>query len=196
MLRFDRFTETAQEAARRAVEIMQRYGHSQLDTEHVLLALLEQEDGLVPRILQYLGVNVQAVHTRLDALLRTTPKIGIYGRGMGQIFVTPRVRRLTDMAQMEANQLGDRYISTEHLFLAILNEPHSPSSRLLREFGVNKGRVYEAIRQLRSGRRIDRKDAEGRFRVLEKFTRDLTQAAREGQLDPVRMARNRCSVEI
>ena len=185
MLHFDRFTESAQDAARRAVELMQRYGHSQLDTEHIFLALLEQRDGQVPRILAHLGVDVDALRGRLDALLRQTPKIGVYGRGAGQVFVTPRVRRLTDMAQMEANQMGDRYISTEHLLLAILNEPHSPSGRLLGEFGVTKKRVYEAIRQLRGGRRVTRKDAESRFRVLEKFTRDLTQAAREGRLDPV-----------
>ena len=185
MIRFDRFTEQAQEAAQRAVELLQRYGHTQLDTEHILLALLEQKNGTVPRILSFLGVDVDALRDRLDSLLRTSPKAGVYGRGMGQIFVTPRVKRMTDMAHLEANKLGDQFISTEHLLLAILNEPHSPSTRLLREFGVTKGRVYEAIRHVRGGKRVTSRQAEGKYRTLEKFTRDLTQMAREGKLDPV-----------
>ncbi len=185
MIRFDRLTERGQEAAQRAVELLQRYGHSQLDTEHMLLALLEQRDGTVPRLLSFIGVDVEALRARLDSLLRTSPKAGVYSRGMGQVFVTPRVKRMMDMAQLEANKLGDQYVSTEHLLLAILNEPHSPSTRLLREFGVTKGRVYEAIRHVRGGRRVTSKQAEGKYRTLEKFTRDLTQMAREGKLDPV-----------
>ncbi len=168
------------------MELLPRYGHTQLDTEHILLALLEQPESTVTRLLTFLNVDVDALRDRLDSLLRTSPKAGIYGaRNLGQVFITPRVKRMVDMAQLEANKLGDPLISTEHLLLAMLNEPHSPSTRLLREFGVNKGRVYEAIRHLRGDRRSGARGSEGKYKALEKFTRDLTQMAREGKLDPV-----------
>lgn len=90
MMRFDRFTERAQDAAARAYEILQRYGHNQVDTEHVLLALLEQPDGVIPQILEKMNVDQQAIAYKLDEILRSTPKVSIYGGGAGQIFMTPR----------------------------------------------------------------------------------------------------------
>ncbi|HIE56813.1 MAG TPA: hypothetical protein EYP88_01085 [Anaerolineales bacterium] len=185
MMRFDRFTERAQEAAQRAAEIIQRYGHTQIDTEHILLALIEQPDGVVSQILEILKVDVPALTERLDYILRTSPKANIFGGGTGQIFITPRVKRIVDLANQEANRLKDEYISTEHLFLAILSERNTPSARLLEGAGVNKERVYEAIQQVRGGQRITDRQAEKRYRVLEKFSRDLTQMAREAKLDPV-----------
>ena len=120
MMRFDRFTERAQEAAQRAAEIIQRYGHNQIDTEHILLALIEQPQGVIPQILEYLKVDSAALTERLDYILRTSPKANIFGGGAGQIFITPRVKRIIDLANEEANKLKDEYISTEHIFLAIL----------------------------------------------------------------------------
>jgi len=185
MMRFDRFTERAQEVAQRAAELIQRYGHTQIDTEHILLALLEQPQGVVPQILEILNVDAERLLQQVDHILRTTPKANIFGGGAGQIFITPRVKRIVDMANQEANRLQDEYISTEHLFLAILNERNSPSSSLLASAGVTKERVYEAIRQVRGGQRVTDRRAESRYRTLEKYSRDLTQMAREGKLDPV-----------
>src|SRR4030066_1418979 len=93
MMRFDRFTERAQEAAQRAAEIIQRYGHNQIDTEHILLALIEQPGGVIPQILEKLTVSAEALTERLDATLRASPKANIFRGGAGQIFNTPRVKR-------------------------------------------------------------------------------------------------------
>jgi ATP-dependent Clp protease ATP-binding subunit ClpC len=185
MMRFDRFTERAQEAAQRAAEIIQRYGHNQIDTEHILLALIEQPGGVIPQILETLNVNAQALADRLDATLRASPKANIFGGGAGQIFITPRVKRIIDLANEEANRLKDEYISTEHIFLAILTERNTPAARILETTGITRERVYEAIQQMRGGQRVTDPQAETRYRTLEKYSRDLTQMAREGKLDPV-----------
>ncbi|MCU0484780.1 MAG: AAA family ATPase [Anaerolineales bacterium] len=185
MMRFDRFTERAQEAAQRAAEIIQRYGHNQIDTEHILLALIEQPQGVIPQILDMLKVDSAALVERLDYILRTTPKANIFGGGAGQIFITPRVKRIIDLANEEANKLKDEYISTEHIFLAILGERSTPAARLLEGAGVTRERVYDAVQQLRGGQRVTDPQAETRYRTLEKYSRDLTTMAREGKLDPV-----------
>jgi ATP-dependent Clp protease ATP-binding subunit ClpC len=185
MMRFDRFTERAQEAAQRAAEIIQRYGHNQIDTEHILLALIEQPQGVIPQILDMLKVDAAGLTDRLDYILRTSPKANIFGGGAGQIFITPRVKRIIDLANEEANRLKDEYISTEHIFLAILNERSTPAARLLEGAGVTRERVYETVQQIRGGQRVTDPQAETRYRTLEKYSRDLTQASREGKLDPV-----------
>jgi ATP-dependent Clp protease ATP-binding subunit ClpC len=185
MMRFDRFTERAQEAAQRAAEIIQRYGHNQIDTEHILLALIEQPGGVIPQILEKLNVSAAALTERLDSTLRASPKANIFGGGAGQIFITPRVKRIIDLANEEANRLKDEYISTEHIFLAILTERNTPAARILESAGLTRDRVYEAIQDLRGGQRVTDPQAEARYRTLEKYSRDLTQMAREGKLDPV-----------
>jgi ATP-dependent Clp protease ATP-binding subunit ClpC len=184
-MRFDRFTERAQDAAARAYEIIQRYGHTQVDTEHVFLALLEQPDGAVPQILSKLNVDVAAMQDRLDRDLRATPKVSVYGGGVGQIFYTPRIRTVLELSQGEANRLKDEFISTEHIFLAILSERNTPSARVLQEFGITRERVLETIKELRGGQRVTNRQSESRYRTLEKYSRDLTQLARDGRLDPV-----------
>jgi ATP-dependent Clp protease ATP-binding subunit ClpC len=184
-MRFDRFTERAQDAAARAYEIVQRYNHTQVDTEHIFLALLEQNDGAVPQILHELKVDVPAMESRIDAELKASPKVAVYGGGVGQVFYTPRIRTVLELAQGEANRLKDEFISTEHIFLAILSERNTPSARILQEFGVTRDRVLEGIKGLRGGQRITDRQAEGRYRTLDRFSRDLTQLAIEGKLDPV-----------
>ena len=184
-MRFDRFTERAQDAAQRAADIIQRYGHNQIDTEHILLALIEQPQGVIPQILEKLNIDIEALSEKIDQQLRTSPKANIYGGGAGQIFITPRVKRVVDMANEEANRLNDEYISTEHIFLAILSERNTAIARLLTEEGITKERTNEAIKDFRGGQRVTDRKAESRFRTLEKYTRDLTQLAKEGKLDPV-----------
>ncbi len=185
MMRFDRFTERAQDAAQRAAEIIQRYGHNQIDTEHILLALIEQPQGVISQILERLNIDIDHISEMIDQQLRASPKANIYGGGAGQIFITPRVKRVVDMANEEANRLDDEYISTEHLFLAILSERNTAISRLLSDEGITKDRVYDAIKETRGGQRVTDRKAESRYRTLEKYSRDLSQLAREGKLDPV-----------
>ncbi|MBI4316301.1 MAG: AAA family ATPase [Chloroflexi bacterium] len=184
-MRFDRFTERAQDAAARAYEILQRYSHNQVDTEHILLALLEQPDGVIPQLLEKLSVDIELVKRRLDDVLRASPKVAIYGGGAGQVFITPRVKRIIDLANEEANRLKDEFISTEHIFLAVLSERNTAVARILAEAGVTKERVYDAVKEIRGGQRVTDPQAETRYRTLEKYSRDLTAAAKEGKLDPV-----------
>ena len=185
MMRFDRFTERAQDAAARAYEILQRYGHNQVDTEHILLALLEQADGVIPQILERLTVDVGQMRSRLDEILRASPKAAIYGGGAGQVFITPRVKRIIDVANEEANRLRDEYISTEHIFLAILGERNTAVAKILSDNGITRDRVSDTIKDVRGGQRVTDPQSEGRYRTLEKYSRDLTRAAMEGKLDPV-----------
>ncbi|MCC6192131.1 MAG: AAA family ATPase [Anaerolineales bacterium] len=184
-MRFDRFTERAQDAAARAYEILQRYGHNQVDTEHILLALLEQPEGVIPQILDKLSVDQEMVKKRLDDVLRASPKAAIYGGGTGQVFITPRVKRIIDLANEEANRLKDEYISTEHIFLAILSERNTAVARILSEAGITKERIYDTVKDIRGGQRVTDPQAETRYRTLEKYSRDLTQLAKAGKLDPV-----------
>jgi ATP-dependent Clp protease ATP-binding subunit ClpC len=185
MMRFDRFTERAQEAAQRAAEIIQRYGHNQIDTEHILLALIEQPQGVISQLLEILKVDPENLKERLDYILRTSPKANIFGGGAGQIFITPRVKRIIDLANQEANRLKDEYISTEHIFLAVLSERNTPAARLLEDVGITRQRVMDAVDELRGGQRVTDPKAESRYRTLEKYSRDLSTMAREGKLDPV-----------
>ncbi len=185
MMRFDRFTERAQDAAQRAAEITQRYGHNQIDTEHILLAMIEQPQGVIPQILERLNIETDALTDRIDSQLHSTPKANIYGGGAGQIFITPRVKRVIDMANQEANRLNDEYISTEHIFLAILSERNTAIARLLAEMGITKERVYDVVKEIRGGQRVTDRKAESRYRTLDKYSRDLSKLAKEGKLDPV-----------
>lgn len=186
MHRFDRFTERAQDAASRALEILQRYGHTQIDTEHIMLALLEQPNGVVSELLEQLGVNLNALKSRLDDDLQNSPRAAaIYGGGAGQVFITPRVNRVFELAQEEANRLNDEYISTEHILLAILQNRSTPSARFMREMGVTRERIEDEIKKMRGGQRVTDPQAESRYRMLEKYSRDLTQMAAVGKLDPV-----------
>ena len=186
MMRFDRFTERAQEAAQRAVELMTRYGHSQVDVEHLLLALIQQQQGTVPALLLEMGANPGQLSDALDMLLRQNSRPGIYGAGGGQqIFITPRVKRVLDLSQEEVTALKDEYISTEHLFLAITLERNTGVARLLTDNNITHDRTMEIVQKMRGGQKLTSPQAEAQFRVLTRFSRDLTQMARERKLDPV-----------
>jgi len=186
MMRFDRFTERAQEAAQRAVELMTRYGHSQVDVEHLLMALIQQQQGTVPALLVEMGANPGQLSEALDVILRQTSRPGIYGAGGGQqVFITPRVKRVLDLSQEEVTTLKDEYISTEHLFLAITLERNTAVARLLAENNITHERTMEVVQKMRGGQRLTSPQAEEQYRVLARFSRDLTQMARERKLDPV-----------
>ena len=186
MIRFDRFTERAQDAAARAYEILHRYGHSQVDTEHIVLALLEQTDGVVPQILERLVIDVGALRSRVDDILRESPRTAtIYGQGTNQVFITPRLKSIIDRANEEANRLRDEYISTEHIFLALLSERNTAIANTMAEYSITRDRVADAVKDIRGGQRVTDPQAESRYRTLEKYSRDLTRMALEGKLDPV-----------
>jgi len=169
----------------RAYEVLQRYNHSQIDTEHLLLVLLEQPEGLIPQVLAEMEVDVNVMRGRVEDVLKALHQPTVYGGGTGQVFITPRVKRLIDVSGEEAKRLDDDYISTEHLFLAMCRERNTSTARILADTGVNHGRALRAIKNIRGGRKVTSPQAETQYRALEKFSRDLSQQAREGKLDPV-----------
>ena len=188
MMPFDRFTQRAQQAATRALEILHEYKHSQIDTEHIFLALIEQPEGAVPQLMADVGASADVIARKLEAILAAAPKSSSAPFGTPptvQVFITPRLNRVMSVAGEEAKRLQDEYISTEHILLAIASERNTPSANILRDAGVTKERLDSAIDEMRGGQKVTGPDGEGKFQILEKYGRDLTQAAAEGKLDPV-----------
>ena len=162
--------------------MVRRYQHTQWDVEHVLTALLELEQGIPENILSELGIQSEAVKARLYQLLEEAPKVTFENT---QIYATPRATRLLENAKSEADRLKDEYIGTEHLFIATTMETQGDSAAILKEFGIDQEKVYQALMTVRGGHRVDDPRAESHYRSLEKYTIDLTKLAREGKLDPV-----------
>jgi ATP-dependent Clp protease ATP-binding subunit ClpC len=181
-MRQERLTEQAQEALALSQQLVQQYHHSQWDVEHILLALLQQEKGLVGDILQELGGSVEVVKQQLEAVLEKIPKVAYE---TGQIYATPRINSLFAGADAEAKRLKDEFIGTEHLLIAMAGEEKGESAGILRSLGVDKEKVYSALQKLRGGHRVTDARAESKYRSLEKYGRDLTEFARQGKLDPV-----------
>ncbi len=178
----EKFTEQAKEALSRSQELVRSYQHNQWDVEYILLALLEQQKGLVPDILSRLGVDVGAVRRELIDAIEKQPRIAYETM---QIYATPRVARLLSLAGEEADRLKDEFIGTEHLLVAIAAENGGDSVRIFRRYGVDQEKVYRALQEIRGGHRVTDANAESRYRSLEKYGRDLTEMARAGKLDPV-----------
>jgi ATP-dependent Clp protease ATP-binding subunit ClpC len=178
----ERFTEQAQEALALSQELVRHYHHSQWDVEHILLALLQQEKGLVGDILKELGVNVEAVKQQVEAVLEKSPHL-TYEKA--QIYATPRITQLLQAAAAEADRLKDEFIGTEHLLIAIAGEERGEAASIMKSFGVDQEKVYRALQSIRGGHRVTDTRAESKYRSLEKYGRDLTEFARQGKLDPV-----------
>jgi len=150
MMRFDRFTEKAQEAAMRAYEILQHYKHTQVDTEHIFLALLQQSGGAVPQIMQSLQAPVPEMVQKLSDVLESMPRASNnpYGAtATAQVFITPRLKRIMDIAYEEAMRMKDEYISTEHILLAVASERNTPSANILAidSIATNESKASTAI---------------------------------------------------
>jgi len=181
-MRQERFTEQAQEALAASQELVRHYHHSQWDVEHILLALLQQEKGLVADILRKLGIDIDAVKQQVEAVLEKSPRVAYEG---AQIYATPRISRLLGMASAEADRLKDEFIGTEHLLIAITGEQKGDAASILHQFGIDQEKVYSALQSIRGGHRVTDARAESKYRSLEKYGRDLTEMARQGKLDPV-----------
>lgn len=148
MLKPDQFTEQAQEILGKSQEIVRRYRHSQWDSEHILMAILEQEEGVPAEILRHLGVSITDIHGRLDSLLEQAPKVA---NESSQIYVAPRAARLLDRAKAEADRLNDEFVGTEHLFVALTQEDEGDASTALKELQVDTEKVYQALQKVRGG---------------------------------------------
>ena len=182
VLRPENFTEQAREAIGASQEILRQLQHSQWDSEHILMALLDQDKGVAIDIMTEMGVYVDAIKTRLTAILGKAPKVASQ---TNQIFVTPRVEALLNRSKVEADRLGDDFIGTEHLFIALTQEEQGGVAEVLKQHNVDTERVYQALQKIRGDHRLDDPSAENRYRSLERFSIDLTQLARDGKLDPV-----------
>jgi len=183
---FDNYTERARDVLSSAQDILRRYKQNQLDGEHILLALLEQEEGVGGQILARLGVEPRDVTRRVEEELARTPKVTHSGPGQqAQIFITPRGKRVLDGAESEAKRLKDEYVGVEHLLLGILSEGEGPAARILQQFGVDAEKIYRALQQIRGSQRVTDENPEGKYQTLAKYARDLTALAKEGKLDPV-----------
>jgi len=178
----DRFTEKAQEAIAAAQGIATRFQHNEIDAEHILLALLEQAEGLVPQLLKKVGADPAVIHQQVQATLSDRPRVT---GGDRQLYTSARARQVLADAENQAKRFKDEYVSSEHLFLAILGLADGDSARVFKAFGVDPGKVLAALKGIRGSQRVIDQAAEERYQPLEKFGRDVTQLARDGKLDPV-----------
>ena len=181
---FNRLTEKSQEAIREAQNLATTYGNQQVDVEHLLLAMLEQEGGLAPSILMRADVPVENLHRRLKAEIEKLPKVSGTGTRPDQVYVTNRLSRLLTVAEEQAKRLKDDYVSIEHLLLAVA-EDAGPAGSLLKEFGLSRDRLMKALVEVRGNQRVTTQNPETTYEALEKYGRDLTAAAQKGKLDPV-----------
>jgi ATP-dependent Clp protease ATP-binding subunit ClpC len=184
MAMFDKFTERARGLVELAQEILQRYQHTQLDTEHLLLAMMEQNEGLALQVMQNLNVDTRALSRTVEDALARSPKVQ-YQDSNAQIYITPRIKRVFDLAKDEAQRLNDSYIGVEHLLLGLIKETDGGAARILKQYGVDEEKVYKALQTVRGSARVTDENPEEKYRMLEKFTRDLTALAREDKIDPV-----------
>ncbi|MFC5262362.1 ATP-dependent chaperone ClpB [Kribbella qitaiheensis] len=182
----NRLTQKSQEALHDAQTKALRFGHSQIDGEHLLLALLEQPDGLAPRLLAQAGADPDVLRDRLEEELSRRPKVSGPGAEPGQVLITQRLSRLLDAADREAKRLKDEYVSIEHLVIALLDEGRqSTSGRLLAEQGLSRDGFLSALTAVRGNQRVTSAMPEASYEALEKYGRDLVKDASEGRLDPV-----------
>ncbi|MGC9319983.1 MAG: ATP-dependent Clp protease ATP-binding subunit [Armatimonadota bacterium] len=181
---FERLTNQAKETVAQSQQILRRYKHNQLDVEHVLLALLEQEQGVGRRVLEAMGVDIDALTRQVERELGRRPQVEGGGGDTGQIYITPQANRLFDAAWQRAQQFGDTFIASEHLLLAMLDIT-SAATRILNEAGVAEEPLLDALREVRGSHGVHEPGAEAQYEALERYSRDLTELAAEGKLDPV-----------
>ncbi len=180
-MRYDKLTSKAQEALQTADSIAHRHDHSAIEVEHLLAALLEQADGVIPPLMERLGADGADLRAGVDRLLAERPRV--YGDA-GTAQVGRELAVALRRAEREAEQLHDEYISTEHLFLALL-ATDGPVAGLLRDARVSRDAVLAALKEIRGGARVTDQDPEGKYNALERYCRDLTELARQRKLDPV-----------
>ena len=182
----NRLTQKSQQALHDAQTKALRFGHTEVDGEHLLLALLEDPDGLVPRLLMQTGVDSDRLRADVEAELAKRPRVTGPGAAPGQVFLTQRLARLLETAAQEAERLKDEYVSVEHLVIAFLGEgTETPAGRLLRSHGVDRDGFLQALTAIRGNQRVTSAMPEVTYEALSKYGRDLVADARTDRLDPV-----------
>jgi len=181
MIRFDKLTVKAQEALHAAQSHASEKGHPQVAPEHLLWALIQQKDGVVLPILQKLGVNLQTIARDLADAVTKLPKVS----GQDQIYVSPALGRILEDAQKEADRFKDEYVSTEHLLIALSNAKDEAVGRLLQSHGLTKDAILKVLVSIRGTQKVTDPNPEEKYQALARYSRDLTDLARKGKLDPV-----------
>jgi ATP-dependent Clp protease ATP-binding subunit ClpB len=178
----NKLTVKSQQALQTALEIAANYGNSQVEPEHLLAAMVQDAEGVVVALLRKVGVNIDQMRLRATGILEKLPKVS--GAAGSQQFASNALNKIFDVARNEAEALKDEYISTEHLLLALLSDS-GQAAKLLKEQGVNKNSILQALKSVRGNQRVTDQNAEDRYQSLEKYGRDLTEMAAKGKLDPV-----------
>lgn len=182
-MNFEKFTDKAQEAVVDAQQLALKLDHQQVDVEHLHMVLLEQEDGLIPKLLEICGVDTSKLKNELNRELDAIPKV--YGTNVSQVYASRRFNQVLIKAEDEAKKFKDEYVSVEHIYLVMMNERNSPSSRLIYRYGIDREQLLSALSKVRGNERVTSKNPEEGYRALEKYGRDLVELARMGKLDPV-----------
>src|SRR3989454_2245644 len=181
----NRLTEKAQDVIRGAQALAQRRGHAQIDVEHLAVALLSQDGGVAPRIVEKAGGNPQSLVQRLQQALERLPRVSGPGAPAGQVYIGPRVDEVLTGAEAEAQRMKDEFVSVEHLLLALASLKDGAVADAFRAAGLTRDTLLEAAAAVRGGQRVTSQTPEGTYESLEKYGRDLTALAQQGKLDPV-----------
>ncbi len=179
----NKLTLKAQEALQEAKSISEKKHHQQIEVEHLLSALLAQKDGIVIPILQKLGANPELIHSQVENDLNRIPQVT--GRGAGQVYLSGRANEILNMAWKEAEGLTDEYLSTEHLLIAMADEKQGASYQILERNGVTRDAIFRVLQEIRGSQRVTDQNPEDKYQALKRYSRDLTEEARKGKLDPV-----------
>ncbi len=181
-MNIEKYTQNAQGAIIDSQNLAIEYGHQMLDGEHILMALLKQNDGLIPKLLKNMNVNLESLMADVDAELNKLPKVS---GGADNMYSSRRFNKIFMDAENNAEQFKDEYVSVEHIFLALLLEKNTPSSRILAKYGISRETFLEALSKVRGNQRITSQNPEDNYEALSKYGRDLVEMARDGKLDPV-----------
>src|SRR5512136_2225036 len=182
-MRFDKFTLKSQEMIQNAQHLAERFGHQQIEPEHLARALLEQKEGVIPPILGKIGAKQNQLMKELESILERMPSVS--GSGTGQASLSTRAKAVMDRAFAEAEQMKDEYVSLEHILLAVIEEKDGKPTRVFAAAGVTREAILNALVEIRGGQRITDQNPEDKYQALERFSRDLTAMASKGNLDPV-----------
>jgi len=182
-MRFDKFTLKAQEVIQAAQQLAEKFGHQQIEPEHLIKAILEQKEGVIPPLLGKIGADQNHLINSFESALENLPKVS--GAGYGQAYLSQRAKAVLDKAFSEAEQVKDEFVSLEHILLAVTDETGGEGAGILAAAGITRDTILKALVDIRGGQRITDQNPEDKYQALERFSMDLTAIASKGDLDPV-----------
>jgi ATP-dependent Clp protease ATP-binding subunit ClpB len=184
-MNLEKFTHKAQEAVTNCQTILARYGHAQVQPEHLLLSLMEQQDGLAPKIIVACGANPEAITEEITRYLGTLPKTSSVSFKKDEIHVSSKLIAELEEAGKEAEKLKDQFVSVEHLMMALCDTAKSQAGSILKQHGITRDRIFQTLTKIRGAQGVTSQDPEATYEALKRYSRDLTEAAAAGKLDPV-----------